>query len=158
MNEIICRSRTVFLPVLGIVLGLGLTLSPVTYGAESGKANLVFHMALSNQQTAEVHATVENAGGIPIDRGYIVVSGRNALCQSNGDVLQSFSHIPVGGKIPVKIKLPSGSSGYLVTAFQAFDDFSFPISTHDNTAKIIKEREADERRECEKNRGAASTK
>ncbi|MGL6627775.1 hypothetical protein [Aeromonas jandaei] len=156
MKKLLITYVLLFFSVIGSVFTLALL--PVAYGADTGQANLIFHMALSNQGAVEVHATVENTGGFSIDRGYIVISSRDAQCKSNGDVLQPFFNIPVGGRIPVVITLPSGSSGYLVTSFQAFDSFNFPVLTHDETAKIIKEREADTRRKCELNRGVVAEK
>ena len=144
---------TCFYTLFGLVL---LAMPHVANAEENGEVSLVFHMALSNQKLVEVHATVANTGSVPIDRGYIVVSGRDAQCKSSGDVLQPFSNIPVGGKIAVVITLTSGSSGYFVTSLQAFDDFDFPVATHDNTAEIIKGRLAGMRSECEKSRGVTS--
>ncbi|AOM41108.1 membrane-associated Zn-dependent protease 1 [Xenorhabdus hominickii] len=114
-----------------------------------GEAHLLFHMGLGASGKFFVGGTLQNKGDQPVASGYLVVLPLNAKCEPEKLSVQSFDSLAPGEKKEFRVPIDTPLSGYRLIGFGAYDDMGFTLPTIDETAKIIQEREPDERKACQ---------
>ncbi|MDX7986626.1 membrane-associated Zn-dependent protease 1 [Xenorhabdus sp. 12] len=122
-----------------------------------GEAHLLFHMGLGANGQFFVGGTLQNKGDQPVAGGYIAVLPLNGTCEPSKLVVHPFDSLAAGEKKEFRIPVDGPLSGYRLIGMGAYDDMGFPLSTTDETAKIIKKREPDERKACQNARKATPT-
>lgn len=135
-----------------VLLGIGLTLAVSGVRAEA-KPHLIFHMGVGANGQFAVRGTIHNQGDQPVNHGYVVVSARDEACHTLGDNLQAFGRIEPGQKLGFEVPVDCKLVGYRLTAFKAFDDMGFEIPASDDTLRIVRAREKEERQACRAARG-----
>lgn len=119
----------------------------------TAKPHLIFHMGVGANGQFAVRGTIHNQGDQPVDHGYVVVSARDEACHTLGDNLQAFGRIEPGQKLGFEVPVDGKLAGYRLTAFKAFDDMGFEIPASDDTLRIVRAREKEERQACRAARG-----
>lgn len=115
---------------------------------DNAEAHLTFHMGLSAEGQNFIGGSIENHGSKDVYSGYLVVLPINEKCEPLKPLLQTFGNIPSGERIPFRVPIDGGLSGYRMIGFNAFDDMGYPINAVDDTLKIIQERIPAERETC----------
>lgn len=137
------------------VIKWGATLTSVLFilpVLASGQAYLTFHMGAGANNQFFVGGTVENRGDEPIARAYVSILPVNERCELLPLAWQEFGPIPAHGKMEFRVPMSSELSRYRLAGFAAFDDMGFALPSVDETADIIKAREAKERETCQTKR------
>ncbi|MCG3469284.1 membrane-associated Zn-dependent protease 1 [Xenorhabdus bovienii] len=114
-----------------------------------GEAHLLFHMGLGANGKFFVGGTLENKGDKPVAGGYLAVLPLNTKCEPQAPTVQSFESLAPGERKEFRIPVNTQLSGYRLIGFGAYDDMGFALPTVDETAKVIKDREPDERKACQ---------
>ncbi|PHM25964.1 membrane-associated Zn-dependent protease 1 [Xenorhabdus ehlersii] len=114
-----------------------------------GEAHLLFHMGLGANGKFFVGGTLQNKGDQPVAGGYLAVLSLNAQCEPGTLTVYSFEALASGEKKEFRIPINAPLSSYRLIGFGAYDDMGFPLPTIDETAKIIQEREPNERKTCQ---------
>ncbi|KMJ45383.1 membrane-associated Zn-dependent protease 1 [Xenorhabdus khoisanae] len=114
-----------------------------------GEAHLLFHMGLGANGKFFVGGTLQNKGDQPVAGGYLAVLPLNAKCEPGALAVHSFQSLAPGEKKEFRVPMDTPLSSYRLIGFGAYDDMGFSLPAVDETAKIIQEREPDERKACQ---------
>ena len=118
------------------------------FGQAAGDARLTFHMGAGAQESFFIGGTIENKGDSAIDGGYVVVVPVTETCTPQKPVMATFGVIEPGEKTQFRVPVDSKLHGYRLAGFAAWDDMGYALPATDESVKIIKEREPEERKNC----------
>ncbi|PHM33605.1 membrane-associated Zn-dependent protease 1 [Xenorhabdus innexi] len=119
-----------------------------------GEAHLLFHMGLGAKGQFFVGGTMQNQGDQPVAGGYLAILPLNTTCEPQSLIVYSFDSLAPGEKQEFRIPVDVPFSSYHLAGFGAYDDMGFSLPTVDETAKVIKDRESNERKTCQSAREA----
>ncbi|WP_426576084.1 membrane-associated Zn-dependent protease 1 [Xenorhabdus stockiae] len=135
-----------------LILMISSFFSPVLRA--QGEAHLLFHMGLGAKGQFFVGGTMQNQGDEPVAGGYLAILPLNTTCDPQSLIVYSFDSLAPGEKKEFRIPVDAPFSSYHLAGFGAYDDMGFSLSTVDETAKVIKDRESNERKACQSAREA----
>ena len=119
----------------------------------NGQTHLLFHMGAGANGQYFVGGTIQNNGDQPVESGYVVIVPVNQYCQPEKPLIQTYGPVAPGEIATFRIPIEGKLNGYRLSSFVALDAMGFSLPTVDDTAKVIADREATERKACElKNR------
>ncbi|MDR0218977.1 MAG: membrane-associated Zn-dependent protease 1 [Enterobacteriaceae bacterium] len=131
---------------------LFLLFSPTSWA--QGEAHLLFHMGLGGNGNFFVGGTLQNKGDQLVAGGYLAILPLNTQCEPQSLVVYSFGSLAPGEKQEFRIPVGTSLNNYHLVGFSAYDDMGFLLPTVDETAKVIKQREPEERKACQSARKA----
>ncbi|WP_047681697.1 MULTISPECIES: hypothetical protein [Xenorhabdus] len=114
-----------------------------------GETHLLFHMGLGANGKFFVGGTLQNKGDQPVAGGYLAILPLNIQCEPQSLIVYSFDSLAPEEKKTFRIPVDIPLSSYHLMGFVAYDDMGFSLPTVDETAKIIKDREPNERKACQ---------
>lgn len=114
-----------------------------------GDVRLLFHMGAGAEKEFFVGGTVENKGKSAVAGGAVVIVPVDEMCKPGEPRTASFGQIMPGEKTEFRVPFVNAKlHGYRLISFAAYDDMGFPVSSEDETRKIIMKREEETRKSC----------